>query len=134
MNSLDMSAEQFRRLCEQILDIAVDYLRELPTRSIPPQGSAVEIENILRGPFPEKGLPEEAIASLRDVASCSRAQNARFFGYVLGSGEPAAGAADLLCSVLNQIGTAWRSSPAAITIEKEVVGWIGEAIGCKGFV
>ncbi len=133
MNSLEMSADQFRKLSEQILDIAVDYLKELSARSIPARGSGVEIEKILRRPFPEKGLPEEALASLRDAAASSRAQNARFFGYVLGSGEPAAAAADLLCSVLNQNVTAWRSSPAAVTIEREVVGWIGQAIGCQGF-
>jgi glutamate/tyrosine decarboxylase-like PLP-dependent enzyme len=133
MKSIDMSADQFRRVAEQILDIAVEYLKELPERSIPPRGSGVEIEKILCGAFPEKGLPEEALAGLKDAAAYSRAQNARFFGYVLGSGEPAAAAADLLCSVLNQNVTAWRSSPAAVTIEKEVVGWIAQAIGCQGF-
>ena len=132
-NSLDMSPEQFRNVCEQVLDIAVNYLEELPVRSIPARGSGVEIENILRGPLPESGLPEEAFAGLKGAAGHSRGQNGRFFGYVLGSGEPAAAAADLLCSILNQIGTAWRSSPAAITIEKEVVAWIAQAIGCQGF-
>jgi aromatic-L-amino-acid/L-tryptophan decarboxylase len=133
MNSLEMSADQFRKVSEQILDIAVGYLKDLSARSIPAQGSGVEIENVLRGPFPEKGLPGEALAGLRDTAAYSRAQNARFFGYVLGSGDPAAAAADLLCSVLNQNVTAWRSSPAAVTIEKEVVGWIAQAIDCQGF-
>jgi glutamate/tyrosine decarboxylase-like PLP-dependent enzyme len=133
MNSLDMSAEQFRQVSEQILDIAVEYLKELSERSIPARGSGVEIEKALRGAFPEKGLPEEALAGLKDAAAYSRAQNARFFGYVLGSGDPAAAAADLLCSVLNQNVTAWRSSPAAVTIEKEVVGWLAQAIGCQGF-
>ena len=63
----------------------------------------------------------------------SRAQNSRFFGYVLGSGEPAAAAADLLASVLNQNVTAWRSGPAAVTLERTVVGWLAQAIGCAGF-
>ena len=52
---------------------------------------------------------------------------------MLGSGEPIAAAADLLASVLNQNVTAWRSSPSAVTIERVVVGWLAEAIGCKGF-
>ena len=133
MNSLDMSAEQFRKLSQQILDIAGEYLKGLSVRSIPAPGSGVEVEDILRGPFPEMGLPDQALAGLKDAAAYSRAQNGRFFGYVLGSGEPAAAAADLLCSVLNQNVTAWRSSPAAVTIEKEVIGWIGRAISCEGF-
>lgn len=133
MNSLEMSAEQFRKLSEQILEIAVEYLNELSARSIPARGSGVEIENVLRGTFPEEGRPEQALAGLKDAAAYSRAQNGRFFGYVLGSGEPSAAAADLLCSVLNQNVTAWRSSPGAVTIEKEVVGWLARAIGCEGF-
>ena len=41
--------------------------------------------------------------------------------------------ADLLASVLNQNVTAWRSGPAAVTIEQTVVGWLAEAIGCPEF-
>jgi aromatic-L-amino-acid decarboxylase len=52
---------------------------------------------------------------------------------VLGSGEPVAAVADLLGSVLNQNVTAWRSSPAAVTLERTVVSWLAEAIGCAGF-
>jgi aromatic-L-amino-acid/L-tryptophan decarboxylase len=39
----------------------------------------------------------------------------------------------LLCSVLNQNVTAWRSGPAAVTIEKTVIGWLAQAVGCQGF-
>jgi hypothetical protein len=39
---------------------------------------------------------------------------------------PFAAVADLLCSVLNQNVTAWRSSRSAVTIEKEVVSWIAK--------
>ena len=75
----------------------------------------------------------EALEALQDVIKHSRAQNGRFFGYVLGSGEPVAAVADLLASVLNQNVTAWRSGPAAVTIERTVVGWLAQAIGCPGF-
>jgi aromatic-L-amino-acid decarboxylase len=30
--------------------------------------------------------------------------------------------------------TAWRSAPAAVTIERTVIGWLAEAIGCADFV
>jgi glutamate/tyrosine decarboxylase-like PLP-dependent enzyme len=36
--------------------------------------------------------------------------------------------------VLNQNVTAWRSAPAAVTIERTVIAWLAEAIGCEGFV
>jgi len=133
MNPLDTSPEQFRCLSERILEIATDYLRGLDTRGIPPKGRGAEFEHIYRTPLPETGLGEEACNGLADVALHSRAQNGRFFGYVLGSGEPAAAAADLLCSVLNQNVTAWRSAPAAVTIERTVVGWLAQAVGCQNF-
>ena len=44
--------------------------------------------------------------------------------------EVAAMTADLLCSVLNQNVTAWRSAPAAVTIERIVVDWLAQAIAC----
>lgn len=91
------------------------------------------MERIYRTPLPETGLPDEALRGLADIARDSRAQNGRFFGYVLGSGEPAAAVADLLCSVLNQNVTAWRSAPAAVTIERTVVDWLAQAVACENF-
>jgi glutamate/tyrosine decarboxylase-like PLP-dependent enzyme len=39
----------------------------------------------------------------------------------------------LLAAALNQNVTAWRSAPAAISIERAVVGWLADAVGCAGF-
>jgi aromatic-L-amino-acid decarboxylase len=130
---MEISPEQFRQITERILEIATDYLKNMDARAIPAEGSGAAIERIFRSPLPEMGLPEQAISGLGEVVRYSRAQNGRFFGYVLGSGEPAAAAADLLCSVLNQNVTAWRSSPAAVTIEHTVVGWLAQAVGCQSF-
>jgi glutamate/tyrosine decarboxylase-like PLP-dependent enzyme len=72
------------------------------------------------------------VDQLRTVVDGARRQNGRFLGYVMGSGEPAGAAADLLASVLNQNLTAWRSSPAGVTVERAVVRWLAGAIGCPG--
>jgi aromatic-L-amino-acid decarboxylase len=133
MSMIDLSAEQFYELSERVLRIALDHLEGLSNRPIPAKGTGAEIEQVFRRTPPAKGSPEEALRGLQDAARYSRAQNGRFFGYVLGSGEPAAALADLLCSVLNQNVTAWRSSPSAVTIEKEVVGWLAHAVGCDQF-
>jgi glutamate/tyrosine decarboxylase-like PLP-dependent enzyme len=74
-----------------------------------------------------------ALHDLPTVMENSRPPSPRFFGYVLGSGEPLAAAADLLASVLNQNVTAWRSAPAAVTIEHTVLRWLAHAVGCPGF-
>jgi len=133
MNPLNLGDEEFRRLCEQVAAIAAEHLQQLDTRRISVTARGSEIERLFSGPLPEAGAKEEAMQGLHDVVRYSRAQNGRFFGYVLGSGEPTGGATELLCSVLNQNVTAWRSSPAGVTLEHLVVGWLAEAIGCAGF-
>ncbi len=133
MNPVDVSPEEFRALCERIVEMAVDYLKSMDSRAIPPLESGAEMERTYQAPLPEAGLREEALNELADVVRHSRAQNGRFFGYVMGSGELAAAAADLLSSVINQNVTAWRSAPAGVTLERTVVGWLARAIGCEGF-
>lgn len=133
MNSLEISPDQFRRLAERITELAAEYLGSLGSRPIAPPTSGIESASLFETTFPEKGLGEAALNNLGAVIDSSRAQNARFFGYVLGSGEPVGAVADFLASVLNQNVTAWRSGPAAVMIEKTVVGWLAAAIGCAGF-
>jgi len=133
MKSLEISPDEFRRLADEVTQLAADYLGELDLRPIAPSISGEAVERLFRTPLGEEGLGTEALAGLQDVIKNSRAQNGRFFGYVLGSGEPVGALADLLASVLNQNVTAWRSGPAAATIERMVVGWLASAIGCAEF-
>jgi aromatic-L-amino-acid decarboxylase len=133
MNPLEISSDQFRRLAEQVTRLATEYLQTLDSRPVHPSARGTETDVMFRTELPEKGLGEGALTGLQDVIRNSRAQNGRFFGYVLGSGEPVGATADLLASVLNQNVTAWRSGPAAVAVEKTVVGWLAEAIGCENF-
>jgi aromatic-L-amino-acid decarboxylase len=133
VNSIEISTEEFKRISERVLEIATRYLQEFDGRAIPPKERGAELQSFYRSPIPETGLGSEAISGLADIVRHSRAQNGRFFGYVLGSGDPVAAATDALCSVLNQNVTAWRSAPAAITIERTVVDWLAQAIGCQDF-
>src|SRR5215467_3492446 len=131
MNSLEISADQFRQLADRITELAANYLQSLDSRPVAPSTTGEESERLFESLLPEQGLGERALDDLSAVIDSSRAQNARFFGYVLGSGEPVGAVADLLASVLNQNVTAWRSGPAAVTVEKTVVRWLAEAIGCR---
>lgn len=133
MNPIEISPEEFKRISEHVLEIATEYLQKLDGRAIPPGERGLELQSFYGSPLPETGMGLEAIPALADVVRHSRAQNGRFFGYVLGSGDTAAAATDLLCSVVNQNVTAWRSAPAAVTIERTVVNWLAQAIGCPNF-
>ncbi|HTS38329.1 MAG TPA: aminotransferase class V-fold PLP-dependent enzyme [Candidatus Solibacter sp.] len=133
MNPLEISPAQFRRLAERVTAITAQYLEQIDAQPIAPSTTGGESVRLFRAALPEQGLGEDAFETLPDVMHLARAQNGRFFGYVLGSGEPVAALGDLFSSVLNQNVTAWRSGPAAVTIEQTVVGWLAEAIGCASF-
>lgn len=133
MNPLEISSKEFRRLAERVAQLAADYIADLDAVPVAPPTTGEQSRRLFDSALPEQGLGEKALDALPEVIRSSRAPNPRFFGYVVGSGEPVAAAADLLASVLNQNVTAWRSGPAAVMIERTVVRWLAEAIGCPGF-
>lgn len=133
MNPLEISTEEFHDIVLHIGELATDFLRSLDNARAYPEVTGDEVAQIFGGRAPEDGLGPEALDSLEKVLAFCRPPTGRFFGYVLGSGEPVAAAADLLASVMNNNITAWRSSPSAVAIEQTVVSWIASAIGCKGF-
>jgi glutamate/tyrosine decarboxylase-like PLP-dependent enzyme len=134
MSQLEIPPDQFWRVAGYILGLVKDYLGELDAMpTFPPGVTGLDVQHSFAEPLPQQGAGEEALVALFGVLQLSRPPSPRFFGYVLGSGDPVAACADLLASVLNQNVTAWRSSPAAVTIERIVVGWLAEAIGCGDF-
>ena len=130
---LDLSVDEFGRLAARVVDEAQRYLRGLDAAPIRPGSTGAETVELFSGPVPEQGLGAAVFDDLGAVAHHSRAGNGRFFGYVMGSGEPVAALGDLFASVINQNGTAWRSGPATAVIERTVVSWLADAIGCSGF-
>lgn len=133
MRPLELSDGEFRRLADEVVNLSTEYFSTLDERSTFPETSGQQSENLFALSLPERGMGAEALTALRDVMENGRVQNGRFFGYVQGPGEPVAALGDLFASVLNQNMTAWRSSPSGITIERTVVRWLAEAVGCKGF-
>ena len=48
------------------------------------------------------------------------------------SPDPVGALADLLVSTINQNVTAWRSAPAAVTVERQVLRWLDALVGFDG--
>ncbi|MBV9317698.1 MAG: aminotransferase class V-fold PLP-dependent enzyme [Gammaproteobacteria bacterium] len=132
MAALPLSTTDFRALAAEVTALASDYLAGLGERRAFPQVSGKQSLEAFADPLPEEGLGPAALGGLQGLLELSRAPSPRFFGYVLGSGEPVAALADLLASVLNQNVTAWRSAPAAVALERQLIGALAAAIGCPG--
>src|SRR5881392_1271959 len=130
---LELPGEDFDLLAERVCRTASGYLAGLDGRPSFPATSGPATAGAFERPLPEHGMGSAAFDDLAVIAEHSRPGNARFFGYVLGSGEPVAAIADLFASVLNQNVTAWRSAPAAVTIERHLVESLAGALGCDGF-
>jgi aromatic-L-amino-acid decarboxylase len=133
VDPLELSPEDFRRLAANVAELSAEYISTLDARRTFPTTTGAETERLFGLELPEQAMGDRALAALGDVVAHSRAQNGRFFGYVQGPGEPVAALGDLLASILNQNMTAWRSAPAGVTIERTVVRWLAEAVGCRGF-
>ncbi len=133
MDPLHISSEDFHVLAAKVVELAAEWISGQEGRAIFPATSGEICERLFSLELPRRGMGMEALAGLRDVMAHSRAQNGRFYGYVQSPGEPVAALGDLLASVVNQNMTAWRSSPAGVTIERTVVRWLAEAVGCRSF-
>jgi aromatic-L-amino-acid decarboxylase len=124
---------EFRRLAERITDLNTNLLDSLDLALAMPSTAGEITDRLFSGPVPEEGLGDGALEALSVLVAHSRPPGPRFFAYVFGSGEPVAALGDYLASVLNQNVTAWRSAPAAVTIERTVIEWLAQAIGCAQF-
>jgi aromatic-L-amino-acid/L-tryptophan decarboxylase len=134
VHPLQLSPEEFRRLADLVAAAATEFLATLEGRPVFPPTSGPQTATLFEGPAPEDGMGEAAFDALAAITQHARAGNGRLFAYVVGSGEPVGALGDLYASVLNQNVTAWRSAPAAVAIERTVVGWLAQAVGCAGFI
>jgi len=133
MNPLVLPSAEYRDAYLRVTQFALDLLGDIGRRPCFPNITGAESKELFAQPLPEQGMGASALDQLPSVIDGSRPPSPRFFGYVLGSGEPIAAAADLLASVLNQNATAWRSGPAAACIEQLVTGWLAQAVSCPEF-
>jgi glutamate/tyrosine decarboxylase-like PLP-dependent enzyme len=134
MRRLSIPTPVFRSLAHNLTEFAADYLEELPKLpAYPPDISGKRTERLFGGDLPLEGLGADAFASLSEIFQHSRPASPGFFGYIFGSGEPIAALGEFAASVLHQNATSWRSAPAAVTVERTVIRWLADALGCGGF-
>jgi glutamate/tyrosine decarboxylase-like PLP-dependent enzyme len=133
MPPLRISNDEFRTLSDRVGRLAADFLAGLDERPTMSATSAADTA-VFDQPLPDDGLGDAILCDLEAIAKHVRAPSGRRLSYVVGSGELIAALGDFYASVLNQNVTAWRSAPAAVAIERNVVEGLARAIGCQGFI
>ena len=133
MQELGIPDRELSELAEAVLDLARDYWSGLDQRPTYPDTTGEETERLFSRAWVEDGRGREILDDFKTIADRSRPTGPRFFGYVVGSGEPVSTLSELLAATLNQNVTSWRSAPAATMIECTVIGWLAESVGCAGF-
>lgn len=131
--ALDLSGAEIDALLDRACALARDYWAGLDAMPAGPRSTHAETAALFARRWAEDGRGTAVLEDFTTIATHARPSTGRFFGYVFGSGEPVGAVGDLLASVLNQNCGAWRSAPAAVAVEQAVIGWLGEAIGCRGF-
>jgi aromatic-L-amino-acid decarboxylase len=130
---LDISADRFEALAHRVVTLATEYLATLDDGLTVRPTSAASTSAAFDLPISEEGLGESILDDLTAITAHVRANTGRRLPYVVGSGEPIAALGDLYASILNQNVTAWRSAPAAASVERTVVSWLADAVGCGDF-
>ena len=134
MRELDIPDQELSALADETLSFRQALLVPSGRTSGLPRHKRRGDREALLASVGREGRGRGILADFQQIADHSRPSGARFFGYVVGSGEPVGALGEWLAAVLNQNVTSWRSAPAATTIERTVVGWLADAVGCPGFI
>lgn len=133
MRALEISNQELSSLLQEAVDLAGSYWAGVEQRPAYPTTSGETTARLFARPWSEEARGRDVLGDFGAIADHARPSGGKFFGYVLGSGEPVGAIGELLAAALNQNCGAWRSAPAAVAIEQAVIGWLAEAVGCAGF-
>ena len=126
-DALDWTPDRREQLGREALAWVLEWFSTIGERRLYPDTSAAALEQRLASPLPMDAQDPHAILAefAAHVAANSRDNgHPRMFGYVQSSGTFVGAVADFLASSLNANVTSWRSSPAATTVERQVIDWM----------
>lgn len=135
LSELDLPVDRFRELGAGFLDLAAQWLADESSSPVLERGNGEALAALFAQPPPEEGSDDAALfAELREnvFRYARRNGHPRQWAHVCASPDPVGALADLLVSTLNQNVTAWRSAPAAVTVERQVLRWLDALVGFEG--
>ena len=132
---LELSDAAFRALGEAFLDLAAQWLAAEATAPVLDRPDGKALAAVFAGPAPERASEAAKVLDvLRDTVLRYSRRNGhpRQWAHVCASPDPVGALADLLVSTINQNVTAWRSAPAAVTVERQMLRWLDALVGFDG--
>ncbi|RFU73381.1 pyridoxal phosphate-dependent decarboxylase [Trichoderma arundinaceum] len=132
-HALTISDAELEQLTQRAAKLATTYWSSLSERPAFPLTNGPQTFQHFTRSWDEAPRGSDVLQDFDIIAQHARPSVGGFFGYVAGSGEPVGALGDFLASALNQNVTAWRSAPSATVVERTVVKWLAESIGCGEF-
>ena len=88
MSELHISSQELSDLTDEAMALAKGYWASIPERRAYPATSGEQTTDLFSRPWAEEGLGRNVLSDFTTIADHSRPSSGRFFGYVVGSGEP----------------------------------------------
>ena len=120
-----------RELLYETFERAARFIESLPERRVEAERSAGELDEVLGGALPVKGIPPAEILVRLDeigVQGVVASAGPRYFGFVTGGALPASLAASWLAAAWDQNAFSEVSSPIGAAIEGIAERWVLDAL------
>jgi glutamate/tyrosine decarboxylase-like PLP-dependent enzyme len=117
---------------DRAVEIAREWLADVPTRRVPPMGSASDTAARLGTALPEAAAdPVEVVDALAAAVApgLMASGSGRFYGWVMGGSFPAALAADVLVTAWDQNAGMRDATPGVVGVEEVAAAWVLELLG-----
>ena len=130
--TLELPAEEIRRLGYRIVDLLVDRAATLPGRPVTGWGGREQLEALFREPAPEEPRDPGAVLDRleRDLLPWFMPiDHPRFFAFVPSPGNLVGALADALASGLNPFLGSWFAGSGPAEIELVTIDWLRDLCG-----
>ncbi len=128
---IDDFVEQHHLLGKTIPQIVDEFVEGLDSRRVTPEATPADLQKLFDEPLPEQGASiDEILTRFRTdvMPNAMGVPSPRYFGQFNPTPLPIAVWADVLISMLNQNGGAWRNGPTSAMIEARVIRWLCELL------
>ena len=131
----DLDPDAFRELGYRTVDVIADYYASLDDRDVCVQADPETVVDAFDEPLPETGdAPDRILDRIEDdvLPYATHNPSPRFFGFVMGGGQPTNALVDAIAAAVNMNVGGWHPAPSATEVERTAVDWLAEAIGYPG--